>query len=75
MSFRYIIRGQGMKAMPVNSDLSLEEMKDLIRSQSNYLHKDSTDTIWTWGTQDFINPKVMMVDDYMNFLPALIGIK
>lgn len=76
--FVYIITGNGYKAMPVHSDLGLDEFNDYIRSQLWKPHKDSHELIFTWGTQDFVNPNVYCVDDYVNGAyagVALIGIK
>lgn len=75
MKYRYIIRANGNKALPVLSDLNLDEFRDYIRKTSEYLHPEGTDTIWRWGLIEFINPVVMLVDDYANYLPAIIGVK
>jgi hypothetical protein len=75
MEYRYIIKGEGTMAMPVQSDLDWMEFKDHIQRQTKKLHPKSHDTVWCWGTTEFINPKVMSVDDFANFCPAIIGVK
>jgi len=73
--FSYIIRANGGKALAVHSDLMLQELRDLVRKQSKKVHPEGTDTIWMSGTREFINPEVMLVNDFANFAPTLIGIK
>ena len=66
MMFDYIIKGDGMMALPVKSELNWTEFRELIRLQSMKIHPKGNDTIWYWGTIEFINPKAMCVDDFFN---------
>ena len=70
--YRYVITGNGLKALPVHSELGFFEMESLVRAQSKPLHPDSTDTVWRWGIDEFVNPKVRMLDDFINTGPALM---
>ena len=73
--FAYILKGNGMKAMPIHSDLMLGEIQEYIRKRSKKIHKDGRDVVFRFGVTEFINPEIMMVDDYVDFLPALLGVK
>lgn len=74
IEYRYILTGAGYMAMPVASDLNYGEMIELIKKTSKKIHPKGTDTIFKWGTAEFVNPQVKMVDDF--FLgSALIGCK
>jgi hypothetical protein len=75
MDYHYVIRGDGMMTLPVHSDLNWIEFEELIRRQTKKLHPKGYDTVWRWGVIEFINPKVMSVDGFMAFCPALIGLK
>ena len=73
--WKYILYGQGMKAMAVHSSLNYQEFCDFIRENSRKLHKDGSDVVFQWGVQEFVNPKVFMRDSFVDYLPALIGLK
>jgi hypothetical protein len=73
--FKYIIKGEQRKALAVHSDLNWLEFSEYIRVRSVKFHKDGTDTVFRWGGVEIINPKVMSAGDFVDFLPALIGIK
>ena len=73
--FKYIVTGSKHKAMAIHSDLLLLDLQDLIRSQSRPIHEESGDRVWSWGAIDFVNPQVMMVSDFADYIPALIGVK
>ena len=73
--YKYVIVGNGLKAMPIHSDMLLPEIQDYVRNRSKKIHEDSHDTVFSWGTIDFVNPKVMMVSEFADILPALIGLK
>jgi len=73
--FRYVLTGNGCKAVPVHSDLNYTEMCDYIREHSSNLHPDGHETIFRIGIIEFVNPQVRMVDDFADSGPYLIGIK
>jgi len=73
--FAYILTGNGLKAMPIHSDLMLGEIQEYIRKRSKKIHKDGKDVVFCFGVTEFINPEIMMVNDYVDNLPALIGVK
>jgi len=73
--WKYILCGQGMKAMAVHSSLRILEFKDYVREHSTEIHRDSHDRVFRWGSQEFINPKVFTRDSYVDYLPALIEVK
>ena len=72
MEFRYIIRAEGSKALAVRSSMQLHEMQEYIRLQSTKTHPEGNDTVFHWGCAAFVNPVVMLVDDFANWCPALI---
>lgn len=72
MEFRYIIKGAGYMALPVKSELNLDEFTELIMMQSKKLHPKGTDWIWKWGTIEFVNPQVFTPDDFCEYGCALI---
>ena len=71
--FKYVITGDGMMALAVHSELNYNEFVELIRSQTKKIHPKGRDTIYRWGVIEFINPKVMIASDFVDYLPALIG--
>uniref|UniRef100_A0A6M3XPU7 Uncharacterized protein n=1 Tax=viral metagenome TaxID=1070528 RepID=A0A6M3XPU7_9ZZZZ len=73
--WKYILSGQGMRAMAVHSDLNLLEFQDFIREHSERLHADSYDTVFRWSAIEFINPKVFTRDSFVDYIPALIEVK
>ena len=73
--FIYVLVGNGYMAMPVKSSLSYLKMKDHIRTNSRKIHKNSHETVFSWGTIDFVNPEIMMVSDFAQRSPALIAMK
>ena len=72
--FRYVISANGLKALPVHSELTLLEFQQLVREQSKPLHPESTDRVWRWGVIEFVNPVVHTLEDYGSHMPALIGV-
>lgn len=75
MEYKYIIKGDGMMALPVHSDLNWMEFIDYFYKEVKKIHPKGRDTIWTWGTIEFINPKVVLIDNFMDRGAALIGMK
>ena len=73
--FRYIIRGNGCKAVAVHSDLGWLEMKEWVRENSECIHPNSYDRLLRLGTIELVNPEVMTIDDFADFCPHLIGIE
>ena len=73
--FKYVITGKGMMALAVHSDLNWIEFKEYFYLQVRKIHPKGSDTIWNWGTIEFINPKVKTMDEFIDFGPALMGIK
>lgn len=73
--FRYVITGKGMMALAVHSDLNWIEFEDCIKRQTNKIHPKGADTIWRWGTIEFINPQIKTADSFLDFCPALIGVE
>lgn len=75
MEYKYIIKGDGLMALPVHSDMNWLEFYAYFRSQVKKIYPKGNDTIWKWGVIEFINPKVMTMDDFINCGPALMGMK
>jgi len=73
--WRYIIRGDASKAVPVHSDLDFNGMCDHVREHSKKIHPDSIVCVFRIGAIEIVNPMVMMVDDFANFGPYLIGVE
>lgn len=69
MTFKYIITDDNNHAMPAHSKLTYFDMQRHIRSQTRL---EDGDYIWMYGARRFVNPKVMIVEDYIDHLPALI---
>lgn len=59
-------------AQVVHSSLNFFEFKELIKHQCKKLHPKGRDVMWVYGIREFINPKVHMASDYLNYCPALI---
>jgi hypothetical protein len=74
-TWKYILTGQGMKAMAVHSSLNLLELQDFVRERSVRIHPDSLDRVFRWGSIEFVNPKVFTRDSYVDYLPALIEVE
>lgn len=61
---RYIIKADGQRAFPVHSDLSLKELQE-------YVRKNSKSDIFRVGSLEYINPKVMTVEDFADCCPLI----
>jgi hypothetical protein len=70
--FKYIIRAQGQIAFPVHSELTFLEFEDYIRSKCKRCGKDRHIEI---NHKVYVNPEVMLVDDFANYLPLTMGLK
>lgn len=70
--YRYVIRSDNYMAMPVRSEYNCLQMEEWFNNHVKKIHPKCSDTIFQWGSIEFINPKLMSVDDFMSFLPALI---
>jgi len=70
--FTYVIKGEGMMALPVKSDLNWNEFKFLIKSRTRKLHPKAHDLVFKWGIIEFINPQVMTLKDFGSYCPALM---
>lgn len=75
MEFKYIIKAAGDIAFPVHSELNYFEFKEYIGDQCKKLHPQGHDVILKIGAKEYVNPEVMMVDDFVNHLPLLLGHK
>lgn len=75
MQFTYVLVANGGKAFAIKSDYNWLEMDEYLHRHCKPLHPDSTDRVFKWGITDYINPKIMSLNDFGNYCPALIGIK
>ena len=75
MNYKYIIKAEGQIAFPVHSDFDLSEIQEYIKTHSKKLHPKGHDVSLTIGANEYINPVVMMVNEFANFAPLLIGLK
>lgn len=73
--FNYIIRGAGYKAITVKSDLNFLEFKEEIRRMTKLIHPQGTDHVLTFMGVELVNPKVMMMSDFVEDMPFLFGMK
>jgi len=49
------------------------EMEEYVRAHSKKVHKDSYDTVFTFGlSTDLVNPKVMSPNDFANHGPYIV---
>ena len=64
--FRYIITGNGMKALAVKSDLNFTDFQELIKRQSRKSHPEGQERIWSYGMIDFVDPQVHTLDSFAN---------
>jgi hypothetical protein len=69
--FKYIIRADGYMATAVHSEKNWFEMVDFIREVSKPRNKREMPCLMV-GCHEFINPVVMSVDDYANWLALLM---
>lgn len=72
-TWKYVIKGEGRIALAVHSSMQLHELKEYIRLKSKRLHPQGTETVYCWGGLDIVNPQVMLIQDFVDFCPALIG--
>lgn len=70
--WKYVITGNKHKALAVHSNMDYLRFRDYVREHSVKLHDDSFDVVFKWGAIDFVNPKVMLKDDFMNYGAAII---
>jgi len=73
--FRYIIRGNGYKAVAVHSDMNLLEFQDYVREHSEKIHPSCRDFVFRIGVIELVNPEVMTIGDFADWCPFLIGIE
>jgi hypothetical protein len=72
MKFRYVITGDDYMALAVHSEMPYDVFKAHIRKETHKIHPKGRDTVWRWGIVEFINPTVLMSDDFVNGYHALI---
>lgn len=70
--YQYIITGDHYMAMPVHTDLNCIQMEEWFKRRVTKIHPKCSDTVFRWGSTEFINPKLKSVGDFMLFLPALV---
>lgn len=71
MKFKYVITGNDCKAKVFHSNLNLNEMVSLINELCKKVHPNLPDLVLKIGIYEFINPKVMTIDDFANFNPYI----
>jgi hypothetical protein len=71
--FKYIIAGDGYRALAVHSEMNMIELQNYVRRASHRLHSDGHDLVFRWGTLDLVNPRVMMYGDFVDTSPAIIN--
>ena len=69
--FKYILVGDGYMATPIHSEMNWLEMEDYIRRVSAPRTKREK-PCFQLGVWEFINPRVMSVNDYADMLPLLM---
>lgn len=72
LMFKYVITGAGNMAIAVHSELMLDELTELVRERSKRLHPKGDDTVYNLGIMEFVNPKVHIGEDFLNWLPHLL---
>jgi hypothetical protein len=70
--YTYIIVGDGLMAHPFKSDLNWFEFVEYIKDHSVKTHPKGQDTVWCWGTIEFMNPRVMMLNDFANYMAGIL---
>jgi hypothetical protein len=70
--YKYVIRAENSMALVVHSEMNWLEFQNYILRKTTKLHPKGHDTVFKYGVIEFINPKVMTLDDYANFCPALM---
>jgi hypothetical protein len=72
VTFKYVIAGNGCKAIAVHSGLNLPDMQDYIREKSKKFHEDGDDRVFRMGAIELVNPIVYCANDFADRLPYLI---
>jgi hypothetical protein len=72
--FKYVIKADNYKCLVVHSDLNFFEFKSYIQGHCVKSKKNEDIAVFKYGLNEFVNPVVMMVEDYANYLPVLMEI-
>jgi hypothetical protein len=72
MIFKYIVAGNGSKAVAVHSSLNLTDMSEYVRVRSKRVCEDGNDTVFNIGVIKLVNPRVYCPSDFADFSPYLI---
>lgn len=76
MIFKYVIAGNGSKAIAVHSSMNLSEFTAFVRNKSRKIHPDGNDVVFSHGlgVVELVNPVVFMGSDFGDHLPHMIGV-
>lgn len=71
--FKYVITGDGSMAVVILSDHDYFTFrKGFFEHHVQKINSKSHHTVYKRGVLEFINPKVWMADDYLNYCPGII---
>jgi hypothetical protein len=70
--WKYVIVGDGRMAIGVHSSLNYVEFKDHIE---RLIVVENGVRGFRSGIDLFLNPRIMLADDFVDYLPALIEVK
>ena len=75
--FYYVIvsdtpAGYPRGATVIKSNLNWLDFKDYIDSRTEKIHESGKDRIYRNGAVQYINPKIMGIDDFKNYIPEIV---
>jgi len=69
MIFKYVLTGNGEKAMPVHSERTYAELEAFIRKNCK---QEDGETVFIFGTSKFVNPKIKLPGEFVESTPAIL---
>ena len=76
MKYKYVIRGDYGRAIVVHSDLDFEEFKEFFyKNYVEKLHEKSYETVFVYGAMEFIDPIVMLPEEFVDYCPIYLWLE
>jgi len=66
------VAGSPRHATPFKTQMNYLEFEDWVKTRTEKIHPKGKDTVFVMGAMEFVNPVVMMVDDFKNHCPYII---
>jgi hypothetical protein len=65
--YKYVLVGDGCRAKAIHSPMNFLEIQEYISNNSIKLSEDGDDMAFYFGSLEFINPRILAVDDFINY--------